>query len=186
MSNLVVISYPDETVAARAVAKLQSLRKQYLIDLEDVAYVTKDDKGSVHLVQSLPLTGVGAASGGLWGLLIGTLFLAPLAGAALGAASGALAGKTTDIGIDDEMMKRIGRNLKDAGSALFVLVRSANVDKVLPEMAEFGGKVVQTSLQKEAEDKLRAAIEGKSAYDRMASQVAAQHDAFASKEEGAA
>lgn len=185
MSNLIVISYPDEATAAQAATKLESLRKRYLIDLEDVAYVTKDDKGAVHLTQSRPLAAVGAASGSLWGLLIGTLFLIPIAGAAIGAATGALAGKTADIGINDDMMKQIGANLKDARSALFVLVRSATVEKVLPEMQELGGKVVQTSLQKDAEEKLRAAIEGKEAYERMASQVAAQHEA-ASGEQGVA
>ena len=43
-------------------------------------------------------------------------------------------------------------------SALFLLVVEAIADKVLPEMAKFGGTVFQTSLSNEDEAKLKAAL----------------------------
>ena len=43
--------------------------------------------------------------GHVLGTLIGLIFLMPLAGAALGAASGTLGGYLTDVGIHDEWMK---------------------------------------------------------------------------------
>jgi uncharacterized membrane protein len=39
-----------------------------------------------------------------------------------------------------------------------VLVRSANVEKVMPEVAKFGGTVLKTSLTTEQDEKLRAAL----------------------------
>ena len=45
--------------------------------------VTKDDKGKVKLHQAKNLTALGAVSGGLWGTLIGLIFLNPLLGAAV-------------------------------------------------------------------------------------------------------
>jgi uncharacterized membrane protein len=48
-------------------------------------------------------TAVGAVSGRFRGLLIGVLFLNPIIGVALGAASGAL-GALTDYGINDDFM----------------------------------------------------------------------------------
>ncbi len=43
----------------------------------------------------------GAVSGAFWGMLIGWLFMMPVASAALGAAGGALGGSLADVGIND-------------------------------------------------------------------------------------
>ena len=43
-------------------------------------------------------------------------------------------------------------------AALFVLVKQAAGDKVIPQIAEFGGQLVQTSLSQEQEDHLREAV----------------------------
>jgi len=45
MSELVVVTYPDEYKAAEVLAALQRLQKELLIDLEDAAYVTKEKDG---------------------------------------------------------------------------------------------------------------------------------------------
>ena len=44
-------------------------------------------------------------------------------------------------------------------SALFILVRRVNFDKVLPELKPFGGKVLKTSLTNDQEERLREALE---------------------------
>ena len=66
-------------------------------------------------------TGAGAAGGAMWGGFIGLLFLAPLFGMAIGAASGAAAGKMTDVGVDDEFIKQLGAKLPPGGAALIAL-----------------------------------------------------------------
>ncbi|MGH2504750.1 MAG: DUF1269 domain-containing protein, partial [Ktedonobacterales bacterium] len=71
MSNLVVVAYPDEYRAAEVLASLRRLKKEYLIDLDDACYVTKDASGKIKLHQNTSLAGAGAAWGGMWGLLIG-------------------------------------------------------------------------------------------------------------------
>ena len=48
----------------------------------DLAY--RDEKGKVRIHQAVSLTAAGAASGALWGTLIGMLFLMPVAGLAIG------------------------------------------------------------------------------------------------------
>jgi hypothetical protein len=50
----------------------------------------RQPNGKVKLNQLLHPTAAGAMSGAVWGMLIGWLFLMPVAGAAIGAASGAL------------------------------------------------------------------------------------------------
>ena len=64
---------------------MAKLQKEYLIDMEDVVVVTRNEKGKVKLHQAQNLTGAGAAGGTFWGMLIGMIFLNPLLGAAIGA-----------------------------------------------------------------------------------------------------
>ena len=139
MSTLAVIAYPEQGTAAQAAAKLAQLQKEYLIELEDVAWVTKKPEGKMKLHQATSLTGVAASGGALWGFVFGLLFLAPLAGMAIGAASGAMVGHFSDIGIDDKWIKEVAAAIPAGGSALFVLARNSQNERVLPEMAKFGG-----------------------------------------------
>ena len=163
MSNLIVIGFNNEADAFEMRAALAKLQAQYLIEMEDAVVVTRDAKGKVQLHQAVSLTAAGAVSGGFWGMLIGLLFLNPLAGLAIGAGSGALSGKLSDIGINDQFMKELGATLTEGTSALFVLVRKSTPDKVLEALKPFAGKgrVLQTSLTKDKEDELRAFMEGK-------------------------
>ena len=45
MSELVVIAYPEENRAEQVLTTLHQLQKEYLVDLADACYVTKDQKG---------------------------------------------------------------------------------------------------------------------------------------------
>ena len=161
MSNLIVVGFNNAADAFEMRAALVKLQSQYLIEMEDVVVVTRDEKGAVQLHQAVNLTGAGAVSGAFWGMLIGMLFLNPLLGAAVGAGSGALSGKLADIGINDRFMKDLGTTLTSGSSALFVLVRKATPDKVLEGLKPFAGKgrVLQTSLTKDKEDELRKFME---------------------------
>lgn len=161
MSNLVVIVFDDETTAFEMRTALVKMQKEYLIEMEDAVVVTKNENGKVHLHQAVNLTAAGAIGGGFWGTLIGLIFLNPLLGAAVGAGAGAISGMLTDIGVDDKRMKEMAEAFQPGNSALFVLVRRATTDKVLEGLKEFAGKgrVFETSLSKDDEASLRAAIE---------------------------
>jgi uncharacterized membrane protein len=158
MSDLIAVAYDDEYKAEEVRLTLIKLQKEYLIELEDAAVVVKNKDGKVQLKQAVNLTAAGAVSGSFWGMLIGVLFLNPLLGAAVGAASGAVGGAITDIGVDDEFMKQLGETLTPGTSALFVLVKKATPDKVLAEVAPYGGRILQTSLSKAEEDQLREVL----------------------------
>ena len=161
MSDLIVVAFPDEQLAFELRAELAKLQKSYLIELEDIVVTTKDEQGKVKLHQAVNLTSAGAVGGGFWGMLIGMLFLNPLLGAAVGAGAGALSGRLTDIGINDKFMKELAENFKPGCAAVFILVRKVTPDKVLEGLSAFKGKgkVLQTSLNKDREDTLRAFLE---------------------------
>ena len=159
MSDLVVIGFDNEHTAFEMRAELAKMQKEYLITMDDVVVVTRDEEGKVKLHQAVNLTAAGAVGGAFWGTLIGMIFLNPLLGAAVGAGAGALGGKLRDIGISDDFMKDLGETLKPGTSAIFVLVRKATPDKVLEGIKGFKGKVIQTSLTKDEEHELREVLE---------------------------
>jgi uncharacterized membrane protein len=85
------------------------LARQQPLELKDAAYAWRDDKGKVRIQQAIGLTGARAAPGALWGTLIALIFLIPVAGRAIGAGTGALAGKLADVGVNDDTLKQIRR-----------------------------------------------------------------------------
>ncbi|HEY1175329.1 MAG TPA: DUF1269 domain-containing protein [Phytomonospora sp.] len=163
MSYLVAVAYPDPETAQTVLGKLIEMQKGELIKLEDAVVVERRGDGKVKLRQTSSNTAIGATGGVLWGGLIGLLFFAPLLGMAVGAAAGAAGGAMTDTGIDDNFMKQLGDELQNGGAALVLLVRSATEDKVLNELGQYGGKLMHTSLDTEAENNLREAIEARQA-----------------------
>ncbi|MCX8999847.1 DUF1269 domain-containing protein [Rhizobiaceae bacterium BDR2-2] len=168
MSDLIVVGFDHPEEADRVLLKLASLKKEYLVDLEDAVVVIRDAEGKVHLKQSVNLPALGATSGlisgSLWGALVGLLFLNPLAGLAIGglagAGAGALSGSLTDYGIDDKFIKSLGETIPNNSSALFVLVRKAQPEKVLAEFEGLRGRVLKTSLSPAQEARLQTALSG--------------------------
>jgi uncharacterized membrane protein len=162
MSNLVAIAYDDVEQAQAVTETLGGLMKEHSLELEDAVIVEHRAGGKIKLHQP-SMAGLGAASGALWGGLIGLIFFVPLFGLAIGAASGAAAGALSDHGIDDNFMKELGDKLPEGGAAVFVLVRQATADKVVPEIAKYGGHVIQSSLSDEQETALQEALDQRGA-----------------------
>jgi uncharacterized membrane protein len=82
----------------------------------------------------------------------------PIAGLAIGAGTGALAGKLADVGIDDDTIMQIGQQLQQGKAAVFVLARSATVDRVIEAIKPFNPTVIQTSLSHDREEELVRAL----------------------------
>ncbi len=158
MSDLIVIAFDDETGAEQMRDALVGMQKRHLVTLEDAAVVVRKQDGKVKVKQATDLVGAGALGGAFWGMLIGIMFWMPWLGLAAGAMSGALGGHFTDIGVDDDFIKEVGNTIEPGNSALFLLVREATPDKMVDELKQFKGKILQTSLSSEDEAKLRAAF----------------------------
>lgn len=155
MSNLFVVAYDDLATAQQVRDKLLSMNREHLVELDDIVVVERRAKdGKVKLHQTVNHAATGAVGGALWGSVIGLLFLVPLLGAAVGAAAGAAGGAATDTGVNDDFMRELSENLRPGAAAVFVLVKQAARDKVVPELAQFGGQLVQTSLSHDEENQL--------------------------------
>ena len=160
MSDLLVIEFPSEKKAEGVREMLLAMQQEYLIELGDAVVAVKDVNGRVKLNQLLQPIKQGAVSGLFWGSLIGLLFMMPLAGAAPGATSGALGGRLTDLGINDEFMRQAARTLQSGNAALFLLIRKMTTDKVLAALHGVGGTVLRSSFDETREEVLQAALAG--------------------------
>lgn len=99
---------------------------------------------------------------------MGLLFMNPLAGLlgsiAGGAGGGAMTtaasefGLLSDYGIPDNFIKDLGSTITRGTSAIFLLIRSVDQDKLLAGISNYEGTILKTSLSKEQEEKLRVAL----------------------------
>jgi uncharacterized membrane protein len=127
---------------------LESLRTAVAaerVTLDDLALVTKDEKGEVHIQQTKDVTtGKGARRGLLVGALVGLAAPPLLGAAAVGGGIGALWGKFRDRGIDDDLMKRVGGMIAEGQAVVFALGDNASIDAVNGRVREVGGSDVET------------------------------------------
>ena len=89
-----------------------------------------------------------------------SFFMMPLAGAAIDAASGEISGKLTDVGINDQFMKDVGKTLQSGNTALFLLIRKMTTDKVAAALQGTGGTLLRSSFDGTKEEVLQAALAG--------------------------
>ena len=159
MGTLTVWKFDSTAGAESALGLLQRLQKEELIQINDAAYVYWPvDRKKPKTQQLHSLTAGGALGGSFWGLLFGLIFFVPLLGMAVGAAMGALSGSMADVGIDDDFIKGVQKNVTPGTSALFVMSSNAVADKVLDQFKTTGASLLSTNLSTEQEKRLREAF----------------------------
>ncbi|MFD5558405.1 MULTISPECIES: DUF1269 domain-containing protein [unclassified Streptomyces] len=154
MSELIVIGYEDPTVAHQAYERVQTLQKDFVVDLAGLAVVTVDQEGKNHVETPSKIVGVSAASGALWGMIFGLLFLVPGFGLLAGAAFGGLFGKLSKSGINDEFRGQVQSLLTPGSAAVVIMAAKITEDKFADAMQPFGGTLLKTSLSTEDEKEL--------------------------------
>ena len=175
-AELIVIGFNGTHRAAEVLNQLESLRTSWAIDLKDAVAAYRASDGRVHVDKSVqPTPQEGAAWGAIIGGLIGALAFAPLtAGATAPAAIAAIAagagmfGVTSAVfnadnaaqwkdttGISDAFVKQVGGMVQPGQSALFVLARASDPAKVEQQFRGYGGRVLRTTLSKDAAAKFQ-------------------------------
>jgi uncharacterized membrane protein len=159
MGTLTVWRFDSEEGADKAVATLEDLTRKQLITVYDAATVSWAKGAKKPRTRQLNnLAASGALGGAFWGLLFGLLFFVPLLGVAIGAAAGALTGSLTDVGIDNDFIKRTRDEITPGTSALFVMTTGAVLDKVSEAFEGQDPHLMFTNLSTAQEETLREAF----------------------------
>jgi uncharacterized membrane protein len=158
MSNILVITFEDENQASAVLKSLKNLQNEDMLKLNDAAVIMKDKDGKVK-INNMTESNVksGAAIGGLIGLAIGTI-LFPIAGIALGAAGGALVGKSLGDGVDKKFIQEVTDAIKPGNSAILFLVGQENAGMLITALEPYSGKIYQSSFDSDIEEELRKAL----------------------------
>jgi uncharacterized membrane protein len=170
MAELLVIGYPDDETANKALDTVHELEKDLIMQTGGAAVVHKTTDGKVEMVTKTGATSQGVAMGGLWGMLFGLLFLVPIGGWIVGGIIGGLMGTMKGWGVKDEFRSRAADVLQPGTSALVVFVSKITPDKAMDALAPLGGTVLRTSLSEEAEQEIQHAL----AADKQAADGGAQ------------
>ncbi|MEV0902275.1 DUF1269 domain-containing protein [Actinoplanes sp. NPDC049802] len=147
MTTFTVWKFDDPARAEQAAEILRHARDEGLVKIVDYAVVTwpqgaaapethhEHESGRRH-------TGWGA----FWGIVIGGLFLMPVAGAAVGAGIGALVKATEGTGIDRQQLETIRTEITEGTSALFLVTDQGNLDRLAERMHGLHKQLVATNL----------------------------------------
>jgi uncharacterized membrane protein len=143
--EFVCVAFAHIDAADEALNELQLLQEDSVAELADACVVRRSPAGSIQLKQSVNLVEGGMIGGGVLGAacgsLVGLLFIEPsvgmLVGAAVGAAAGAVSGALSDYGINDQFIEATAASITPGGSALFVLLRRANMEKLLSRLERY-------------------------------------------------
>jgi uncharacterized membrane protein len=157
MNQLIVIGFDHFDNAREAMQALRGLERDGRIRFEDTAVIERDPDGTTHVRNEVSgatetATVVGAFIGGL------VAFAFPPAGMAIGAALGAAVGRALGTGVSGGFVDEVKTTLQPGRSALFLVVKQADVDAVMAAIRTFRGDVIQTNLDSEAEEAIRQAL----------------------------
>lgn len=160
MSDLIVIGYENPQTARQAYDQVQRLQKDFVVDLLGLAIVDVDADGKTHVDTPKRIIGASAATGAIFGLLIGLLFFVP-GMVLLGGAIGALMGTFNKSGIDAQFRDRVEHLIEPGHSAVVVMASKITEDKFAAAMQPFGGTILKTSLSETDESELAEELAGR-------------------------
>ena len=162
MSTLIAMVFDGPYDAEKARLKLRMMEKKELADLEESVVLTRDKKGHIHFHHSQHFTMPMALGGGFVGTLVGMMLLNPILaviGGITGTALGSVLGALKEIGIEEEFMKDLADGMQAGSSALFIVARKGDPQKIMELLKPYGGKILCNALCHQDESKLKVACQ---------------------------
>lgn len=142
--------------AADALEELKRADRNWLIDIENAAVISKNMDGGVEFNETRDRTtldglGKGALIGGIIGLIFPPAFIAS---AAAGAATGGLGARMRDAGFEDNALRAVADELAPGQSVLIAVVWHQWVDDAVRFLDETAYRVGWTEITRQAADAL--------------------------------
>ena len=160
MPSLTVWRYPTPLGVDAGELLLRRLEEQGALTVHDavaVIWMPGADEPEVRRVRHR--TAGAAGKGTFWGALVGTLVLAPVAGAAAGATVAAVVSRLRHGGVPDQTVDALLHALTPGTSALFAVTSGADRDVVGPALARSEGELIHAEMDDETADDLRRLLE---------------------------
>jgi uncharacterized membrane protein len=150
----------DPTQALKMLKFLRKKAKEADVELEDAVVIYRTQDGEIKIKQTQEVTtGKGARWGSGWGLLVGVLLGGPIVGVLGGLGLGALYGKLTDHGINDQFIKDVGKALDRNGSALMLMIRDEDYPRSIEYLKTFEVEILEADLSEDTEHAVLQAVE---------------------------
>ena len=133
MPNLTIWRFPTAFGVDSAELRLKWLEEQHAIRVHDavaVIWMPRADKPVVRHLRHRRAAKTGR--GALWGAVLGTLVLAPVAGAAVGATAAALTDRLRKGCVDEDTIRSLSTSLTPGTSALVLEASDADPAVVAP------------------------------------------------------
>jgi uncharacterized membrane protein len=150
--EVVIATFEDESKADTVLESLKQMEKERYITVRHAATIVKDKEGEIKLsdvqdVDSQKGKRFGAITGGLIGLLGGPIGL--VVGAAAGAATGKAAAKRIRLGVPNNEVKAIERELQPGSSAIITYAEISFIDAAVRQLEQFGGTVFHYTIEED-------------------------------------
>jgi uncharacterized membrane protein len=153
MNGLIAVVFKDEFQSSQVLINLRKLNHDELSDLEDATIAIRERDGTIKILQIQASNQHNPIERNFWGLLLGALFFYPIL-----AMFSALAGSLSPDGIDALFIAETNEMLQPGTSAIFVLLRKSNLDRLLAALGQLDCKIVQTASLKISISPLNQAI----------------------------
>ena len=160
MPSLTVWRYPTPLGVDAGELLLRRLEEKGALTVHDAVAVTwmpGADRPEVRRVRHR--TAGAAGRGTFWGALVGTLVLAPVAGAAVGATTAAVVARLRHAGVPDETVDALLGAMTPGTSALFVVTSDADPAVVGPALAAGEAELIHADMDDETEAELRRLLD---------------------------
>lgn len=147
MTTFTAWKFDDAGRAEQALGVLHAAATDGLVRIIDHAVVSwPEGEDHPEVEHGRDDTWRGAGWGAFWGVVVGALFLVPVAGGAAGAAIGAVSRATRGTGITEEQLERIRTQVTEGTSALFLVTDEGDLDRLGERFRGMGNTLIATNL----------------------------------------
>ena len=147
MTAFTVWKFPDARGAEHALKLLEGAEREHLIEVLDHAIVTwTEDSAQPRMTHGHEGTARAATKGAFWGVHAGALYTVPVLGADTGATIAGGSKAAEGLGISQEELEAMRREITQGTSALFLVSESGDLDRVGERFRGVHMTLVQTNL----------------------------------------
>ena len=161
--ELVGLSFEDPFRAQEFLVAVSGLAAKKKLKLKDAVTIVKSDDERVTVHETLdPEPKRAAFSGALWASLFGLVLGGPVgwvAGAALGAGTGAVTANLVDLGISDDWVDWFRAAVAPGTTTVVLLIDDVDRNALVAEASRFSGaELVQTTLDPDTVRRIAEAL----------------------------